>query len=93
MGFATITTGVLLKHLDLQRLGLNTLVAQAVGVIIYTKMRCTGLGQSVPSSRRKTKISGPIIKNLCENKKSGTLSHNEMDSALVEIGGFEPPAF
>ena len=28
---------------------------------------------------------------LCENKKSGTLSQNEMDSALVEKSGLEPP--
>ena len=27
---------------------------------------------------------------LCENKKSGTLSQNEMDSALVGNTGFEP---
>ena len=27
---------------------------------------------------------------LFENKKSGTLSQNEMDSALVELPGFEP---
>ena len=27
---------------------------------------------------------------LCENKKSGTLSQNEMDSALVGDTGFEP---
>ena len=27
---------------------------------------------------------------LCENKKSGKLSQNEMDSALVEKMGFEP---
>ena len=27
---------------------------------------------------------------LCENKKSGTLSQNEMDSALVEKMGLEP---
>ena len=27
---------------------------------------------------------------LCQNKKSGTLSQNEMDSALVEKMGFEP---
>ena len=28
---------------------------------------------------------------LCENKKSGTLSQNEMDSALVGNEGLEPP--
>ena len=27
---------------------------------------------------------------IYENKKSGTLSQNEMDSALVELAGFEP---
>ena len=27
---------------------------------------------------------------LCENKKSGTLSQNEMNSALVELAGVEP---
>ena len=27
---------------------------------------------------------------LYENKKSGTLSQNEMDSALVELAGIEP---
>ena len=28
---------------------------------------------------------------LCENKKSGKLSQNEMDSALVGNEGLEPP--
>ena len=27
---------------------------------------------------------------IYENKKSGILTHNEMDSALVELVGFEP---
>ena len=29
---------------------------------------------------------------IYKNKKSGTLSQNEMDSALVELGGIEPPS-
>jgi len=29
---------------------------------------------------------------IYENKKSGILTHNEMDSALVELGGIEPPS-
>ena len=31
-----------------------------------------------------------VLKNLSLNKKSGTLSQNEMDSALVGHTGFEP---
>ena len=30
--------------------------------------------------------------SIYENKKSGILTHNEMDSALVELGGIEPPS-
>ena len=33
-----------------------------------------------------------ISSGIYENKKSGILTHNEMDSALVELGGIEPPS-
>ena len=33
-----------------------------------------------------------ITTGIYENKKSGIVTHNEMDSALVELGGIEPPS-
>ena len=47
------------------------------------------------TSRTRTLVYCEVSKissGIYENKKSGILTHNEMDSALVELGGIEPPS-